>query len=426
MSIPHCSTDEFRAVIAENLTPSEEVKTPERLFGRDKNLTAIDRALNSPGRQIFIYGDRGVGKTSLARTAAYIHTGSSGEPIYVPCGRTSTFAGVVQAIGHQTISIKDRMERRASGRGANVNVPLFGGVGFSGGTPGSVNIPAPQTIDEALDVVRYVAHKRGDRLVVVIDEMERIETTTERDKFAEFIKNIPTLGNHVRFIFCGIASDVNELLNSHPSAGRILEAIPLARLHHNHLWQIITTVAEKLHVTIDRDMLVRIGQISDGFPHFVHLIGDTMFWAMYDDPQPVKAAARQHFRAGIKGALERSEGVLRVQYETATQKTKNTEDYEEALWAMADTTSDRRQLQEIYESSYVRIMLKRAQRKALPKERFNQRLLALRKESHGRIIVGHGSGWFSFRENIMRGYVRLRAEQKHISLGRDTPTEPTE
>jgi uncharacterized protein len=312
------------------------------------------------------------------------------------------------------------MERAAAGRGLNFSLPAVGGFGFSSGTPGSVTIPAPQTINEALDIVRYVAEKRAGKLVVVIDEMERIEDAAERDKFAEFIKNVSTLGNEVRFIFCGIASDVNELLNSHPSAGRILETIPLAKLHHNDLWQIITTVANKLGVTVSREMLLRIGQISDGFPHFVHLIGDTMFWAIYDDPEAVTVVGQRHFRAGIKGALERSDALLRAQYDKATQKTKNTDDYEEALWAMADTTSDRRQLQEIYDSSYTRIMMKRIGRTARPKEIVNQLLLSLRKESHGRIIIGHGSGWFSFRENIMRGYVRLRAEDKKVSLGRDS------
>jgi hypothetical protein len=33
-------------------------------------VTIIDRAFASPGRQIFIFGDRGVGKTSPAVTAA--------------------------------------------------------------------------------------------------------------------------------------------------------------------------------------------------------------------------------------------------------------------------------------------------------------------------------------------------------------------
>ena len=50
MTIPALDDGQFRAIIATNFTHSEEIKTPERLFGRTKNLTTIDRALNSPGR----------------------------------------------------------------------------------------------------------------------------------------------------------------------------------------------------------------------------------------------------------------------------------------------------------------------------------------------------------------------------------------
>ncbi len=296
MSIADIGDEEFRAIIAANFTPSEEIKTPERLFGRARNLMAIDRALNSPGRQIFIYGDRGVGKTSLARTAAQMHNASGAAPIYVPCGQATTFASAIQAIGLDTVSVMSRMERAASGRGLNFGIPVLGSVGVSTGTPASVTIPAPATVTEALDIVRYVAGKRTGRLVIVIDEMERIESTAERDKFAEFIKNIPTIERDVRFIFCGIASDVTELLNSHPSAGRILETIPLEKLRHDDLWRIITAAGEKLGVEIAREMLVRIGQISDGFPHFVHLIGDTMFWEIQDDPEPVSTAHHRHYR----------------------------------------------------------------------------------------------------------------------------------
>ena len=109
--------------------------------------------------------------------------------------------------------------------------------------------------------------------------------------------------------------------------------------------------------------------------------------------------------------------VLRNQYYLATKKTKNTENYEEALWALADKTSDRRQLTNIYDVSYSKIMAKRPLRQKLTKEKLNQKLLSLRKESHGNIVVGYGSGWFSFRENIMRGYVRLDAENKGIPIG---------
>ena len=85
--------------------------------------------------------------------------------------------------------------------------------------------------------------------------------------------------------------------------------------------------------------------------------------------------------------------------------------------ALADKTSDRRQLTDIYDTSYRNIMAKRPSRQKLSKENLNQRLLSLKKDSHGKIVVGHGSGWFSFRENIMRGYVRLDAENKGMPIG---------
>lgn len=422
MAISGMTDDRLKEILAENLTPSKSIQTPERLFGRAKNLTAIDRALSSPGRQIFIYGDRGVGKTSLALTAAYLHTDSHIAPIQVMCGRYSTFAEVIQAVGNATIPVETRMAERSSGGGLNFNLPGgIGGVGITRPTRTGGTIELPKSLNEALDIVRFVASKANGKQVIVIDEMERIQSPDEKDKFAEFIKNIPELSDNIRFIFCGIGHDLTELLQAHASAGRILETIKLERLHHSDLWQILIAVAAKLGVQVQQDALIRIGQVSDGFPHYVHLIGESLFWKMFDDPEMVTTSNATHYKAGIEGALQRTEAILRAQYEKATQKTRNTADYEEALWALADSTADRRQITEIYESSYARIMAKRA-RSRLPRDTLNQRYLSLRKESHGRIVVGFGSGWFAFRENIMRGYVRLRAEHEGMDLGRHNMT----
>jgi hypothetical protein len=314
------------------------------------------------------------------------------------------------------------MAERSSGGGLNFNLPGgVGGIGYTRPTRTGGTISAPTSLNEALDIVRYVASKTKGKRVVVIDEMERIDSVEEKEKFAEFIKNIPELSDDVRFIFCGIGHDLTELLQAHASASRILETIKLERLHHSDLWQIITVVAEKLGVSIQRDALIRIGQISDGFPHYVHLIGESLFWKMYDDPEEVTASNADHYKAGIEGALQRTEAMLRAQYDKATQKTRNTADYEEALWALADSTADRRQITDIYETSYARVMAKRA-RVRLQRDTLNQRYLSLRKDSHGRIVVGFGSGWFAFRENIMRGYVRLRAEYEGMDLGRHNLT----
>lgn len=271
-------------------------------------------------------------------------------------------------------------------------------------------------------MIRYVAAKRQGTTIIIIDEMERIETSAEREKFAEFIRNIPELDADVRFIFCGIMHDVTEMLQSHALAGRILETIELKRLHHSDLWKILTAVAERLKVEIQQEALIRIGQVSDGFPHYVHLIGESLFWSMFDDEDDVTKSGARHFKVAITGALQRTEAALRAQYEKATHKTRNTADYEEALWALADSTADKRQITEIYESSYKWIMVKRIGRKMLEREQLNQRCLSMRKDTHGCIVAGYGSGWFAFRENIMRGYVRLSAEAEGINLGRHENT----
>lgn len=417
MAIKNLSEAEFREILTANLTPAATIKTPERLFGREKALKQIERALGSEGRQIFVYGDRGVGKTSVALTAANLLNDASSTPIYVLCGSDETFATVIKAVGDALTDIKERFESPRAPSELGATLAGFGAT-YKPGHKTAAHIDLPTSLNEALDILRYVAAKRNGRVIVVIDEMERMKPE-EREKFAELIKNIPELDERVRFIFCGIANTVNELVGTHPSAGRILEPILLEKLHHNYLWEIIQTVSQKIGIAVEREALIRISQISDGFPHYVHLIGESMFWSAFDDPDVLDSIKAKHFRDGISGALQRAEAVLRQQYERATMKTKNTGDYEEALWALGDRTSDQRQLTEIYDISYKRIMLSRRGRVALEREKLNQRLLALRKESHGRIVVGYGSGWYGFRENIMRGYVRLRAQDQGIELGRD-------
>jgi hypothetical protein len=76
-------------------------------------------------------------------------------------------------------------------------------------------------------------------------------------------------------------------------------------------------------------------------------------------------------------------------------------------------------LSEIYDESYLRIMTARPGRKVLSKEQFYARMNALKTSRHGDILVAKGAGWYEFRENVVRGYVRLRAEGNGIILGRD-------
>jgi uncharacterized protein len=305
MTIAVFDDEALTSVLRENLTPSDFIRTPERLFGRDKHLRTIERALNSAGRQIFIYGDRGVGKTSLALTAAYLHTHSGHRPIHVNCGRTVGFFPVLRAVGNAVLPPQAIFEHQASRANLGFN---FAGLGanFSPSAEVVRSVAEPTNLNEAFDIIRYVEQRVASKTtVIVIDEMERIQDTEEKDKFAEFIKNLSTVTEKLKFIFCGIGADLTELLGAHPSAGRILEPIELKSISHDSLWKIIQTPAEKLGIQVDRDKLIRIGQISDGFPHYVHLVGESLFWTISDDSKPIFEANEEHYRSAIRGALAR-------------------------------------------------------------------------------------------------------------------------
>ena len=49
-------------------------------------------------------------------------------------------------------------------------------------------------------------------------------------------------------------------------------------------------------------------------------------------------------------------------------------------------------------------------------QKFYNRMNALKTERHGSIIRTTGAGWFEFRENRLRGYVRLMAQRNGVAL----------
>lgn len=419
MTIPYCSYDRLKKVLAERLTPSAHITTPERLYGREKKLVQIERAFNSHGRHIFIYGDRGVGKTSLAMTAAYLHQDSSGEPIYVLCGEDSTFGSIMQAVGQNALPIRQRIEQGGSKPTYAATLPGIGGGSFKAGDESRAVIEQPSDINAATTIITYINSIRHGTTIVVLDELERIRDPNEKMKIAEFVNSISSVQDQTKFIISGIGSTVEDLLGNHPSAARKLEAIELEKIPHDQLWNIMMSTANELGVGIENEFLIRAGILSDGFPHYVHLIAENLFWAMHDDELECSMANRKHFKAAVKGALERTDVEHKSAYRIATKKTKNTIDYELALWSLADRTETQRQLTSVFEDSYLRIARQVKGHTVLSKPALNQRLLNLRKASHGQVVMGYGSGWFAFRENIMRGYVRLVAEDQGVSLARD-------
>jgi Cdc6-like AAA superfamily ATPase len=414
MGIDGCSEREFRKKVADYLTPARAITSPEHLKGREQKLTQIDRAFNSPGKHVFIYGDRGVGKTSLAQTAAFIQQSSDAEPIRVACGDSDFFQTIRDAVS-QALPIGNSKERRTEEK-LKLGV---GGFGYElGKTIVQGAVPSVSNVNEAANLLQFVAHVCSREPVIIFDEFDQIQSDADKKKCADTIKQVSDRGINVRFIICGIGSSLEELIGVHLSTGRYLSPIQLEPLSHDACWQIIQSVCTELGLRVQHSHLVRISQISDGFPYYVHLIGEQMLWSAFDDPHVVSTIGQDHFEKGVKQAVQEAQTTLRIIYEKATQKYSDIV-YEEVLWAVADGHLLRRQISSIFVDSYLKIMADRHPRPSMTKKQFYNRMNSLKTEHYGSILTAKGAGWYEFTENIVRGYVRLKAESEGVQLGRE-------
>lgn len=98
--------DRFVGVLHTYLSPTSPVQSREHLFGRNKQLQMIQQARCAPGRSVFVYGDRGVGKTSLAQTVAYSHQASAYDPVLLACSPDTTFGSLVAEISLRVSSTR--------------------------------------------------------------------------------------------------------------------------------------------------------------------------------------------------------------------------------------------------------------------------------------------------------------------------------
>lgn len=417
MAIRGFNRSQFEQVLPTLLTPTTPIRSAEFLRGREKILEDIRRAFIQPGRHVFIHGDRGVGKTSLAQTAANEHQSSSAPPIFVGCDNKSTFYSVARSIGVKLQPADPSITKTVSGGKLGV-----GWRGLSAEAHRTIergSIPEFKTIDDVVAAISFLASKHPASSVIVIDEFERIKDEQERMLFADFIKQAGDQSLPIKMIFCGIGSSLSDLLDAHHSCYRYLTAIALERLGYHPRLEIIVHAISSLGLKIESTSAYRIAMISDGFPHYVHLITEKLLWEAFQDEEEITETKPQHYTEAVRAAVLDIEPHLKQMYEKASQKYKA--DYESVLWAVADHHELKRRSTDIY-NSYRRIMHSQGE-EPLPRETFNQRMNSLKRPNHASILTANRQGWYEFSEAVVRGYVRLRAEHRGVALGNEHPLD---
>lgn len=141
-----------------------------------------------------------------------------------------------------------------------------------------------------------------------------------------------------------------------------------------------------------------------------------MIWQAFDDEDKITKILLEHFGSGVDAAVKNATPLLRETYEVATKKYSGS--YEEVLWALVDKPTLIRQSAAIYKEAYVPIMSAIGS-EPMELKTFYSRLNSLKSESHGHILKSPKRSWFQFSENMVRGYVKLKAAEHSVDLGID-------
>jgi Holliday junction resolvasome RuvABC ATP-dependent DNA helicase subunit len=320
--------------INEVFTPSAPITTKDFFRGRISSISRAVSAIHERGMHVMVFGERGVGKTSLANII----------PMFV--GRVS----VVKVTCHRSDSLGQiwgKVLRKIK------DLPSFS-------SPGDLeevdeNVPSiylTSELEEKLiellkdikkitsaDMIEMVENLQGHTLII-LDEFDSIENKSLKANISDAIKNLSDSVPQVTLILVGIGKTVSEIIGDHPSLTRCLREIELERMPLDELKEIIDNGARTLEISFDDDVINDITQFSQGFPHFTHLLAKCSAERAILSNSII--VGREHFNAAVIDAVQDTQESVRVAYHLATSNTRQGTLFEPLVSACALVAVDDR------------------------------------------------------------------------------------
>lgn len=405
---------EFIARLNHFVHPSEEVADPSQLIGRDNKLVSLRDCFETNGAHAFVWGQRGVGKTSLVHSATAKYADATNLAAVIGCESSSTKDGLLDDIYRRVIkggivSLKDSaIKSKLSLFGLSIE-------GQSGSSREKFSIDSVNHASDFLATILPPDHSNGKCWIIIVDEFDQISNQDTIKFFTSLLKQISVDNLPVKFVFCGVAADLNELIGSHESVDRYIHAVNLEPLSHDEIRSLVRKIALNFDLEFTRGQEWRISQISCGYPHFAHLICKEIISEAYKLQYKERFIDSNLYKLGIQRAASTAAVRLQNAYEKATIKGSNR--YTEVLWAAADGQHLEKKFPQILED-YDKIMDLLPGRDHLGDEnKVRNYLNNLCKDTHGPALIRRRPGWYQFSDSMLRSYVRLIAHNSSVNLG---------
>ena len=275
-----------RLALRDALGASQPVIARERFAGRHDALAALIAAIEQQRVHVVVYGERGIGKTSLVHVFADTAREARYLVIYGSCGTEARFDTMFRAFASRIPMLYHRDV-----------------------LPTAVDNDAAATFDSLLpagefgprEVSDLFADVVGTRVVLILDEYDRVLDPGFRRDVAELIKNLSDRAARVQLVLTGVAQNLDELVGYAPSIRRNIIGLPMRPLTAVEVKSVLALGETAAELRYGDEVVEMIATMAGGSPYLVRLLGHRAGMAALDLGRTV--VDESHGRTAVERVL---------------------------------------------------------------------------------------------------------------------------
>lgn len=274
-----------RIALRDAIGASQPVIDREHFAGRHDALRQLITAVEQQRLHVVVYGERGIGKTSLLHVFAETAREARYLVLYGSCGSETTFGTIFAAFASRIPHLYHRSVEPNSPEaesGLHFDSMLHDGFG-------------PR---ELADVFADVA---GTRVILILDEYDRALDAGFRRDVAELIKNLSDRAARVQLVVAGVAQNLDEILGYAPSVRRNVVGLPMRPMSDNEVTDLLGIAEAAAELEYAAEAAQLITAMAGGSPYLVRLLGHHAGLAALDSRSAV--VTETHATAAVERVL---------------------------------------------------------------------------------------------------------------------------
>ncbi len=274
-----------RLALRDTLGASQPVLGRESFAGRHDALAQLISCIEQQRVHVVIYGERGIGKTSLTHVFAETAREARYLVLYGSCGTEARFDTMFRSFAARIPRLYHRSVM-----------------------PNSPEAEAGDHFDRMLDenfgpreLADLFSDVTGTRVIIILDEYDRVLDVNFRRDVAELIKNLSDRAARVQLVLTGVAQNLDELIGYAPSIRRNIVGLPMRPLNTGEVRELLALGEAVAEIKYSDAAVSMITAMAGGSPYLVRLVAHQAGLAALNEQKPV--VTDNHARIAVERVL---------------------------------------------------------------------------------------------------------------------------